>query len=83
MPIEMKRSFNTLLAACSIIASVAGQEDMLDDFFEEEEDLILQDIWPRYDTTEFTSVTQESTNNDNPDYWQEGTFSTVTNIIGD
>ena len=80
----MKRSFNTLLAACSIIASVAGQEDMLDDFFEEEEDLILQDIWPRYDTTEFTAVTKESTtNNNNPDYWQEGTFSTVTNIIGD
>ena len=79
----MKRSLTTLVAACSIIASVAGQEEMLDDLLGEEEDLILQDIWPRYDTTAFKAVTKESTNNNNSDYWQEGTFSTVTNIVGD
>ena len=79
----MKRNISSLVTACSIIASVVAQQNTFEDIFEEEEDPILQDIWPRYDTTDFLSIPEGSTAYNNPEYWQDGTFSTVTNIVGD
>ena len=79
----MKRSISALLAACAIIASVEAQQEKFEELFKEEEDPILQDIWPRYDTIQFLSIPEGSTSFNNKEYWQEGTYSTVTNIVGD
>ena len=49
----------------------------------EDVDPQLQDNWPRYSTTKFISIPEGATEYNFPGFWQEGTFSTVTNIVGD
>ena len=60
----MKRNIGTLLASSPLVASVAAQE--------------TQDSWPKRETTAFTAIREGATEYNNPGYWQEGTFSTVT-----
>ena len=44
----------------------------------------MQDIWPRYFTTEFESVREGATENNSPGgFYQLGTYSTVQNQVGD
>ena len=75
---------SALLILAGLMALANAQQETLDEVFEEEEDLLLQDIWPRYFTTEFESVREGATENNSPGgFYQLGTYSTVQNQVGD
>ena len=80
----MLRNIGSLLTASIFMdTTVLAQKSEFEKVFNEEEDLILQDIWPRYATTRFISIQEGATEYNYPGFWQEGSFSTVTNQLGD
>ena len=80
----MKGRISSIIAATYLLSFASAQSDELDEIFEEEVDPVLQDIWPRYFSTEFISIPEGATENNTPGgFWQEGVYSTVQNQVGD
>ena len=79
----MATNLKTLISAYGLVAFASAQQDTFEQIFNEEEEDIYKDIWPKYDTTKFIAIPEGATNYNNPGHWQEGNYATVTNIVGD
>lgn len=79
----MATNLKTLISTCGLVALATAQQDTFEQIFNEEEEDIYKDIWPKYDTTKFIAIPEGATNYNNPGHWQEGNYATVTNIVGD
>ena len=79
----MLRSIDALCAASALLATANAQASTLENLLGEEEDPQLSDDWPRYEPTSFISIPEGATENNYEGFWQDGTYSTVTNIVGD